>query len=153
MSIFAKFGKNDPKCEPQRLADCDVATAPAHVDAIRDSENELTRRTGRTHVYAVRVRESFKGSILSLVAEIQLERQKRDNKSRRVTEGEVIEMMLDVFKTARRTGVTNDNTVPLPSDVWNGVHQIARRLQVAPADIVERLVVQKVAELGLMPRK
>ena len=34
-----------------------------------------------------------------------------------------------------------------------GVCEIARRLQISPADVVEQLVVRKVAELGLLPRK
>jgi hypothetical protein len=33
------------------------------------------------------------------------------------------------------------------------VHEIARRLQCSPEVVVEQLVVQKIDELGLLPRK
>ena len=113
----------------------------------------IRRRTGRTEVYAVRVRDSFKGEILGLQAELQLERQKASGKARKVTEGEIIELMLEAYKAARRNGEAGGNAVPLAKDVWDGVHEIARRLQSPPAAIVEELVVHKIAELGLLPRK
>jgi hypothetical protein len=87
-----------------------------------------------------------------LQAEVQLERQKSNGQARKVTEGEVIELMLEAYKAARRDGECG-NAVPLTNDVWDGVHEIARRLQTSPAEIVEQLVVHKIAELGLLPRK
>ena len=90
---------------------------------------------------------------MGLQAELQLERQKLKGKARKVTEGEVIELMLEAFKAARRNGDAAGNAVPLADDVWQGVHEIARRLQCSSAEVVEQLVVQKVAELGLLPRK
>ena len=43
----------------------------------------------------MRVREGFKGEILALQAELQFERQKVSGKARKVTEGEIIELMLE----------------------------------------------------------
>lgn len=43
------------------------------------------------------------------------------------------------------------NAVPLTKDIWDGVHEIAHRLQSSPAEILEQLVVRKIAELGLLP--
>jgi hypothetical protein len=112
-----------------------------------------TANAAITDVYAVRVRESFKGEILRLQAELQLERQNSNGKARKVTEGEIVELMLEAYKAARRNGESSGNAVPLTKDVWDGVHEIARRLQSSPAEIVEQLVVDKIAELGLLPRK
>jgi len=111
------------------------------------------RRTGRTSVYAVRVSENFKGEMLTLQAELQLERHEVMGKAKRITEGEIIEKMLEVFKAARRSSSPIGNAVPLAKDVWQGVDAIARRLGISPAAVVEQLVVQKVAELGLLPRR
>jgi hypothetical protein len=55
-------------------------------------------------VYAVRVREGFKGEIRELQAELQLERERLTDKSRKVTEGEIMELMLDALKAARHKG-------------------------------------------------
>jgi hypothetical protein len=61
-------------------------------------------------------------------------------------------IQVETYKVARsREG--SASAVPLSKDVWDGVHQIARRLQSSPAEIVELLVVQKMAELSLLPRK
>ena len=109
-------------------------------------------RSGRTAVYAVRVRDGFKSDILGLQAELQLERQRSQGKARKVTEGEVIELMLEVFK-GRHAHDTAGGAVPIGDDVWHGVHEIARKMHCAPAEVIERLVVQKVAELGLLPRR
>lgn len=110
-----------------------------------------SRATGRTEVYAVRVRGSFKGEILRAVAELQLERQ-GPGRQRKVTEGEVMELMLEAFKTARRDGDISSYGVPLANDVWRGASELARRMQMSPAEVIERLIVERIAELGLMAR-
>ena len=152
--MFSRLIKTGGKGQPDPVP---AVAAPADLFQFEQTRNvespQARRRTGRTEVYAVRVRESFKGEILGLQAELQLERQKLKGKARRVTEGEVIDLMLEAFKVARRNGGADGNAVPLANDVWQGVHEIARRLQCSPADVVEQLVVQKVAELGLLPRK
>ncbi len=153
MNIFANIvrsGKNEADAivtaeAPAELGHCDEAPAAGH--------RRMRRRTGRTEVYAVRVRDSFKGEILGFQAELQLDRQKTSGKARKVTEGEIIELMLEAYKAARRHGEAGGSAVPLARDVWDGVHAIARRLQSPPAAIVEQLVVHKIAELGLLPRK
>ena len=111
------------------------------------------QRTGRTEAYSVRVRESFKGEMLALQAEIQLERHKSKGKARKVTEGEVIELMMEAFKTARRNGEVTGPAVPIADDIWQCVHEIARHQQIPAAQVLEELVVQKVAELRLLPHK
>jgi hypothetical protein len=70
-----------------------------------------------------------------------------------VTEGEIVELMLETFKASQRNDERCGNALPLTKDVWEGLHEIARRLQSSPVDVVEQLVVQKIAELGLLPRK
>lgn len=111
------------------------------------------QRTGRTEVYAVRVRESFKGEILRLQAELQLERQAQNGKASKVTEGEVIELMLEAFKAARRNGEAGGVRVPVANDVWQGAHEIARHQRCSPAEVIEHLVAQKAAELNVVPRR
>jgi hypothetical protein len=124
---------------------CDDAPAAAH--------RRVRRRTGRTEVYAVRVRDSFKGEILALQGQLQLERQKSSRAARKVTEGEIIELMLEAYKATRRTGEAGENAVLLTKDVWDGVHEIARHSASPAAQVVEELVVHRIAELGLLPRK
>jgi hypothetical protein len=153
MNIFANIIRSGGKKEVDAIV---TAEAPAELrqsDEAPDAGHQRIRRgTGRTEVYAVRVRESFKGEILGLQAELQLERQKA-GKARKVTEGEIIEFMLEAYKAARSNGGAGGSAVPLAKDVWDGVHEIARRLQSPPAEIVEELVVHKIAELGLLPRR
>jgi hypothetical protein len=43
--------------------------------------------------------------------------------------------------------------VPIANAAWIGVHEIACGLQCSPAEAVERLVVEKAAELGLFQGK
>ena len=61
--------------------------------------------------------------------------------------------MLEAFKQKQVNGNAAAPEVPLSNDVCHGVHEIARHLEISPSDVVEQLVVQKVAELGLVPRK
>ena len=118
-----------------------------------DERKRPREKSGRTEVYAVRVRETFKGEILTLQAELQLERQKLYRKAKKVTEGEIIELMLETFKNVRSDADTSVDAVLLSNDVRQGVHKIARHLQCSPAEVVERLVVRMVGELELVPRK
>lgn len=152
MGLFASIVK------PAVRSRVEPTTIPSQIDAPPSNgttgiaDRGVHRRTGRTDVYAVRVRETFKGEILAVQAELQLERQRAKGKARKVTEGEIIELMLEGFKTARRNGDVAGNAVPLANDVWQGVHEIARQMQISPAAVVEQLVVEKVAALGLLPR-
>jgi hypothetical protein len=154
MGIFGSIARNGGKNERDPVVTAEAPAELRHADESTGGRNRRTRsRTGRTDVYAVRVRETFKGEILGLQAELQLERQKLNGKARKVTEGEIIELMLEAYKIARDRGEACGNAVPLTKDIWDGVHEIARRLQSSPAEIVEQLVVRKIAELGLLPRK
>ena len=138
MGIFAYIVRSGGKSEPAPVVTADAPVELRHPDATTGGRNRRVRsRTGRTDVYAVRVRENFKGEILALQAELQLERQTSNGKARRVTEGEIIELMLEAYRAAQRTGEACGSAVALKRDVWNGVHEIARRLQRSPAEIVE----------------
>ena len=139
--------KESPKFDGQGELKFDAASAPQEASGANPSRS---RKTGRTEVYAVRVRETFKGEISRVAAEIQLERQNQNARARRVTEGEVMELMLEAFKAARRNGEVSGHAVAIADDVWRGAAEIARALQITPAEVVERLVVQKIAELGLL---
>jgi hypothetical protein len=123
--------------------------------AAADAEprRRIGRRTGRTEVYFVRVREGYKGEMLGYQAELQLERKKIGGRVRKVTEGEVVELILETFKVVRRNGDAVGYAVPIPNVVWQGLHEIARRLQCSSAEALEQLVVQKIDELGLLQRK
>ena len=70
-----------------------------------------------------------------------------------MTEGEIIELMLEAYKATRRNGEAGGNTVLLTKDVWDGVHEIARHFASPAAEVIEELVVHKIAELGLLPRR
>lgn len=129
----------------------ELALEPATPAAAHRVAKRSARATGRTEVYSVRMRASFKGEVLRAQAELQLERQGA-GRQRKVTEGEVLELMLEAFKTARRNGDIEGHTVPLANDVWRGASELARRMQTTPAEVIERLIVEKIAELGLLAR-
>ncbi len=59
-----------------------------------------------------------------------------------------MELMLEAYKAARRNGEAAGHAVPLADDVWCGAHEISRRMGISPAEVIERLVVQKIAELN-----
>jgi hypothetical protein len=154
MGIFANIVRSGSKNESDPGGVGEAPTQFHNADETTGGSNRRIRnRTGRTDIYAVRVRESFKGEILRLQAELQLERPKSNEKAHRVTEGEIIELMLEAYKVARHNGEVCGNAVPLRKDIWDGIYEISRQLQSSPAEIVEQLVVQKIAELGLLPRK
>ncbi len=96
----------------------------------------------------MRVHVGFKGEVLELQVELQLERQKHGGKAPRITEGEIIELMLKTFKAARCC----------PCDADTGRHMLEAEADRAPIAQgagrgLKRLVVEKVAELGLILRK
>ncbi len=129
--------QNCGKKSADAVVTAETPTALGRSDEAPDAGHRRIRhRTGRMEVYAVRVRESFKGEILGLLAELQLERQKASRNAQKVTEGEIIELMLEAYKAVRRNGEASGNAVPLAKDVWDGVYEIARRLQSPPAAIV-----------------
>lgn len=155
MNIFAHIVGSGAKKEGAPIAAAETMAAElGHSDDAPTAEHRrVRRRTGRTEVYAVRVRDSFKGEILGLQAELQLERRKSSGTARKVTEGEIIELMLEAYKATRRNGEAGGGAVLLTKDVWDGVHEIARHLGSPAARVIEELVVHKIAELGLLPRK
>ncbi len=154
MNIFANIVRSGAtESIPVMTPETPAAESDHFGDARAAEHRRVRRRTGRTEVYAVRVRDSFKGEILGLQAELQLERRKSSGMARKVTEGEIIELMLEAYKTTRRTGEAGGNAVLLTKDVWDGVHEIARHLASPAAQVIEELVVHKIAELGLLPRK
>jgi hypothetical protein len=103
------------------------------------------RRVG----YSVRVRPSFKSEVLVLVAKRQLQSQAPGGKARRVTEGELIESMLDTYKTFLRNGELVGRSVPIPTVVWERLERIADELRLPVSEAFERLVDQELAALGL----
>ncbi len=153
MKLFSNLIKNGETNQPEPASD--AVAEPLQLDLMNGNRADAgaQKRSGRTEVYSVRVRDNFKGEMLRLEAEIQIERQRCKGKIRKVTEGEVVELMLETFNAARRNGEVAGKAVPLANDVWDGVHAIARRRQCTPAEVVEQLVVLKVAELNLLPRK
>ena len=154
MNIFASIVRTGGKEADDAIVTAETPAQLGHCDEVPDAgRRRVHRRTGRTEVYAVRVRECFKSEILGLQAELKLERQKASARACKVTQGEIIELMLEAYEAARRHDEAGETSVPLAKDVWDGVHELARRLQIPPAEIVEELVVHKITELGLLPRK
>ena len=88
MNIFAHIVGSGAKKEGAPIVAAETPAAElGHSDDARAVEHRrVRRRTGRTEVYAVRVRGSFKGEILALQAELQLERRKSSGTARKVTE-------------------------------------------------------------------
>ena len=66
------------------------AIAQPMAPALVATPSPSRRRSGRTASYSVRVAEGFKGEVLRLQAEIQLERQVENGRASKVTEGEVV---------------------------------------------------------------
>ena len=128
-------------------------TAPQELPIVPLQPAVISIRTAsrRDTVYAVRVRDDFKSDILSLQAQIQLERREQLGKCRKVTEGEVVELMLEAFKASRGNGEASSPAVPLSKDVLEGIHMIARFRRIAASQVVEELVVREIGHLGLIP--
>lgn len=106
----------------------------------------------RSAQYSVRVQEGFKREILLLQAQLQEERQRNGGSARKVTEGELIELMLEIYKFARREGCITGHAVPIKDEVWDGLRQIAHHEGASPAEVFEQLVVEKFVALGLQAR-
>lgn len=103
--------------------------------------------------YTVRVRSSFKSEVIALLTELQAERLGKHGATRRVTEREMLELMLDAYKAVRRNGGASGFASPLPQDVWLGAQAVAKAMQCSPAEALESLVVEKIETLGLAGRK
>ena len=132
----------------------DAGHVPGATTAGRQTQPKPEPSTGkRTEIYTARVRDGFKGEVRCLQAEIQIARSRNNGKAPKVTEGEVIELLFDNFKAARSTFEPGGLVAPIGDEIWQAVHKIADHQQISPAEVVERLVVQKAAELGLFPRK
>ena len=155
MNIFANLIGSGARKESAAIVSAETPAAELDQsdDAPTAEHRRVRRRTGRTEVYAVRVRDSFKSEILGLQAQLQLEREKSSRTARKVTEGEIIELMLETYKATRRPGEASVKAVLLTQDVWDGVHEIARHLSSPVAQVIEELVVHEIAKLGLLPRK
>lgn len=152
MGMFSNFAKSGP------TTGVETATPPTQSPTTVDGQTGTSakprrRKTGRTCSYSVRVRDGFKREILELLAEIQIERLTQGGDARKMTEGELVEMMLSVFKAAGHGGHAEGMTVRLNADIWHGLHAIAHARRTTPHVVLEELVVRKVAELGLLPRK
>ncbi|MBS0251581.1 MAG: hypothetical protein JSR78_11030 [Proteobacteria bacterium] len=153
MSVFRKFGRGGGMEEqPQGQSELPLAAPATAAPQVTGMKSRPSRVTGRTEVYAVRVRESFKGDVRRTVAEIELERQQGNAQARKVTEGEVMELMLEALKVARRNGGPSGYAVPLADDVWRGAAKLGRRMQMSAGEVIERLVVDKIAALGVLER-
>lgn len=124
----------------------EVTDAPAQVMKAK----AMRRRTGRTAVYAARVTEGFKDKLVALQAELILE-QCRNGKARRITDGELLEILLETFKALRRDRDREQATNIVSDDVWEGLRAIAAHFGVKPEEALERIVVEKVDELRLLP--
>ncbi|MFA5957815.1 hypothetical protein [Hyphomicrobium sp.] len=152
MSVFRNFGRGDRK-EDQSQEQNELPFAASHAaPATTAGKPRPSRATGRTEVYAVRVRDTFKGEVRRAVAEIELERQKTGSQARKVTEGEVMEIMLEALKATRRNGGASGYAVPLADDVWRGASELGRRMQMPAGEVIERLMVKEIAALGLLAR-
>ncbi len=137
MTIFGNFGKQNAPPPTNSPAQ---PTAPA---------KRTRRKTGRTQVYSVRVRDGFKADILCLQAELQIEQSRLPGRARKISEGEVVEQMLQAFKASRTGGPDQAGAMMLSSEVMQGIRAIADAERITPAEAVERLVVQRFAQLGL----
>ena len=151
MGLFAKVLRGGADVAASAV-DADGAQE-GQFDKIAYDVNKPARpRTGRTDTFSVRVRRGFKDDLALLRAQVELERQEMGTASKRVTDGEIMELMLDALKASRRDGTARTDAVPIPGDVWRALREVARHQQAPAAEIFEQLVVDKVAELGLLPR-
>jgi hypothetical protein len=107
----------------------------------------------RLKIYSVRVHEGFESEIWEVQSQIHLERRLSQGKARKVSAGEIMELMLEALKTARRNGEVTGHALPIADDVWIGLRQIAQHMDMSPADVFEQLVVEKFVALDLPPPK
>jgi len=143
MSFLPGFGRSLPKPA--------LATAEAK-PAVPDTSTG-SKTPGSTAPYTVRARRGFKSEVIGLLTELQAERLNKHGATKRVTEREMLELMLDAYKAVRRNGGASGYAVPLPEEVWLGVQEIARQTSCSPAEALESLIVEKLEALGLAGRK
>ena len=152
MGILSRFSRSEPS-NPEEAVPTESEGVMLAANQLRPEVSKASKPAGRIAIYAVRVRETFKGEILALQAELQLARLSRVGKARKVTEGEVMEYLLDTVKAMRRDGDGPHPAIALPNDVCLGVHEIARHWQCSPAEAVEQIVAGKLGELELVPHR
>ena len=141
---FLPFGRTTTK---------PTATKTDKTPVTTDAAVETPVRFSQTSPYTVRVRSSFKGEVIALLTELQAERLNKHGATRRVTEREMMELMLDAYKAVRRNNGASGYASPLPEEVWLGVQAIGKEMGCSPAEAVESLVVEKLEALGLAGRK
>lgn len=149
MNFFNVFDRSGNNANAQATSSTATPAGPTS-----PTPKKPRRRTGRTVVYSVRVSDGFKADVLQLMSELQREQSAASKTPRHITEGEVIERILEHFTNCRinRTPQARSNGT-LSNEIWEGVHTIARAEKKTPAQVLEELVVQRVAELGLVPQK
>ena len=146
MGLFSWKGNDEKAGDPATAADVNArpeSAAMPHAAA----PPPPPRKKSRSCVYSVRVRESSKGEVLEIQAEMQLERRSSGRKARKITEKEIIELALEMLKVARRNGMGSGHAVPIPNDVWDGLEELARRQKKSMAEMFEELVVDRFVEL------
>jgi len=144
MSFLPGFGRSTTKPEAAKTGQAPVASA---------TTIETRVPTAQTTPYTVRARSSFKGEVVALLTELQAERLNKHGATRRVTEREMMELMLDAYKAVRRNNGASGYASPLPEEVWLGVQAIGKEIGCSPAEALESLVVEKLEALGLAGRK
>lgn len=153
MGIFSRKAITEASKRPSSMVGASPTSAAQKPSLTPPPENGSAPPVARSEIYSVRVRPGFKGEVLALQAQLQLERQRSGGKARRVTEKEIMELMLDAYKVARRNGDLAGHAVPIANDVWYALGLIARQQQVPAGEILEQLIIAKVAELGLAQQK
>ena len=83
MNLFSNLIKGGATNQPEPGSG--PVTEPLQLDLMDGNRADAgaQKRSGRTQVYSVRVRDNFKGEMLRLQAEIQIERQ--ECKGKRIT--------------------------------------------------------------------
>jgi hypothetical protein len=150
MDNLIKFLRPKAKNEAKRAASPEKPAEAQQPDLFGPGESGGGEESARRVVYGVRVREGFKGEILALQAELQYESQQLTGKMRKVTDGEIMELMLKALKAERRNGGAEGKAVALADEVREAIDEIARRLRKPAAEVLEELIVEKMIELGLL---
>ena len=146
MGLFSWKGNDEKAGDPATAADVNARPEFGSDATCRGSAAAASQKS-RSCVYSVRVRESSKGEVLEIQAEMQLERRSSGRKARKITEKEIIELALEMLKVARRNGMGSGHAVPIPNDVWDGLEELARRQKKSMAEMFEELVVDRFVEL------
>lgn len=151
MGWFSWFRRERKSGKPVATPNVKSAALASDVPALPFPKLEAGSKGGRSQLYSVRVGGSFKGDIRSIQSVLQAERLRMDCKARKVTEGETIELALEALRAMLRNGEITGHAVPISDPVWQGLQLIARHQQMSPAEVFEKLVVEKFAELKLEP--